>query len=83
MFICLMRGVTMTEVEKLEILLKEVKEKIQRLDAIEARLINMRELATKSMDTEVLKEERLEIQEKIENLIIEIELLDKDKTMKQ
>lgn len=83
MFICLMRGVTMTEVEKLEILLKEVKEKIQRLDAIEARLINMRALAIKSMDTEVLKEERLEIQEKIENLIIEIELLDKDKTMKQ
>lgn len=78
-----MRGVTMTEVEKLEILLKEVKEKIQRLDAIEARLINMRALAIKSMDTEVLKEERLEIQEKIENLIIEIELLDKDKTMKQ
>ena len=73
----------MTELEALQKLLDEVKQKIKMLDAIEARLIHMRELVMQSTDQEILKFQRIEIQKEISNLIDEIKLLEMNQTIDQ
>lgn len=77
------KGGTMTELKKLEDLLKAVKYKIEILNAIEARLMIMKSLAYKSSKSELLKKERDKVQLQVDNLLKEIELLDMDDTIKQ
>ena len=71
----------MTEKDKLEILLKDVKNKIMILDAIEKRLNEMKSIAMKSRESEYLTKEIKEMQIEIDRLISEIELLSKDSTI--
>ena len=73
----------MTELQKLEDLLKAVKYKIKILDAIESRLIVMKSLADKSSKSELLNKERKAMQVQVDDLVKEIELLDIEETIKQ
>ncbi len=73
----------MTEREKLEMFLEEVKQKIQMLDAIEERLLDMRDLVMKSTEVKILGAERRVIQKEIDILMGEIKMLELDETMHQ
>jgi len=72
-----------TEREKLEMFLEEVKQKIQMLDAIEERLLDMRDLVMKSTEVKILGAERRVIQKEIDILMGEIKMLELDETMHQ
>ena len=71
----------MTEREKLIDLLEEVKQKNRMLDAIEERLLAMRDLVVKSTERELLAKERQEIQREINGLLAEVRLLNLEDTI--
>ena len=71
----------MTEREKLIDLLEEVKQKIRMLDAIEERLLAMRDLVVKSTENDLLAKERQEIQREINDLLAEVRLLNLEDTI--
>lgn len=77
------KGFSMTERKKLEVLLEEVKRKIRMLDAIEERLLDMRNIAIKSSENTILNNERSIMQLEVNNLIQEIKILELDTTICQ
>lgn len=53
------------------------------LDAIEERLLIMRDLVVKSTEVEVLDAERQDLQREIDGLMAEVRLLEMDDTINQ
>ncbi len=69
-----------TEKERLEALSKSVKYKIEILNEIEKRLIQMRSHAYTAAKAETLQKEREMIQQEVNQLVEEIKLLEQPST---